>query len=218
MGKIKQGILGGFSGKVGTVVGSFWKGRSTMRALAPNVHNPKTEGQEAARARFALVGRFSKNVLAFINNGYKHMASAMALTGPNCFMRNCLATAISGSGTAVTLDYTRVPLTAGNGLLNVESPSVQAAAAGHSVNVSWTNNAGISTDVLDDDMVLLCLYNPSKQESTYDMQSATRVDQAAVITYPATWAGDTVYLYLATESANQQRISNSTMVGSVTAI
>ena len=26
MGKIKQGILGGFSGKVGTVVGSYWNG------------------------------------------------------------------------------------------------------------------------------------------------------------------------------------------------
>ena len=34
MGTIKQGILGGFSGKVGTVVGSSWKGISYMRGLA----------------------------------------------------------------------------------------------------------------------------------------------------------------------------------------
>ena len=33
MGKIKQGILGGFSGKVGTVVGSYWNGIFYMKAL-----------------------------------------------------------------------------------------------------------------------------------------------------------------------------------------
>ena len=33
MGKIKQGILGGFRGKVGTVVGSYWNGIFYMKAL-----------------------------------------------------------------------------------------------------------------------------------------------------------------------------------------
>ena len=36
MGTIKQGILGGFSGKVGTVVGSSWKGISYMRGKTTN--------------------------------------------------------------------------------------------------------------------------------------------------------------------------------------
>ena len=34
MGTIQTGILGGFNGTVGTVVGSNWKGISTMRARA----------------------------------------------------------------------------------------------------------------------------------------------------------------------------------------
>ena len=33
MGKIKQGILGGFRGKVGTVVGSYWNGIFYIKAL-----------------------------------------------------------------------------------------------------------------------------------------------------------------------------------------
>jgi hypothetical protein len=32
MGTIKQGILGGFSGKVGTVIGASWKGINYMRS------------------------------------------------------------------------------------------------------------------------------------------------------------------------------------------
>jgi hypothetical protein len=34
MGKIKQGILGGFSGTVATVVGATWKGIDYMCGLA----------------------------------------------------------------------------------------------------------------------------------------------------------------------------------------
>lgn len=45
MGTIKQGILGGFSGKVGTVIGSSWKGISYMRSRAQSVKNPRTEGR-----------------------------------------------------------------------------------------------------------------------------------------------------------------------------
>ena len=33
MGIIKQAVLGGFSGKVGTVIGSSWKGIAVMRGL-----------------------------------------------------------------------------------------------------------------------------------------------------------------------------------------
>ena len=45
MGKIRQGIIGGFSGKVGNVVGAAWKGISYMRILPVSVANPKTDAQ-----------------------------------------------------------------------------------------------------------------------------------------------------------------------------
>lgn len=45
MGKINQGILGGFSGKVGNVIGGNWKGIDYMRVKPASVANPQTEGQ-----------------------------------------------------------------------------------------------------------------------------------------------------------------------------
>ena len=44
MGKISQGILGGFSGKVGNVVGGNWKGIDYMRVRPASVANPQTNG------------------------------------------------------------------------------------------------------------------------------------------------------------------------------
>ena len=52
MGKIKQGILGGFRGKVGTVIGASWNGISYMRGLAQSHKNPKTAAQLQQRAFF----------------------------------------------------------------------------------------------------------------------------------------------------------------------
>ena len=48
MGKIKQGILGGFRGKVGTVVGSYWNGIFYMKSL-PQSYKKDRSGAKAMR-------------------------------------------------------------------------------------------------------------------------------------------------------------------------
>ena len=52
MGKIKQGILGGFKGKVGTVIGSSWNGIAYMKGLPQSVRNPRTDAQVQQRNFF----------------------------------------------------------------------------------------------------------------------------------------------------------------------
>lgn len=53
MAVYKQGILGSFSGKVGTVVGSSWRGVPYLRSLATKVANPRTAAQVEVRGRLA---------------------------------------------------------------------------------------------------------------------------------------------------------------------
>ncbi len=58
MGKIKQGILGGFSGKVGPVIGTSWKGKAIIKAR-PLSHNDRNSvAQQEQRAKFSLVSKF----------------------------------------------------------------------------------------------------------------------------------------------------------------
>lgn len=58
MARIRNGILGGFSNKVGEVIGQNYAGVSTMRAMPQYVTNPKTPAQEEHRAKVALLGAF----------------------------------------------------------------------------------------------------------------------------------------------------------------
>lgn len=52
MGIIKGGILGGFSGKVGAVIGTSWKGIQVMKGIPASVANPNTAGQQEQRGAF----------------------------------------------------------------------------------------------------------------------------------------------------------------------
>jgi hypothetical protein len=85
MGKIKQGILGGFKGKVGTVIGASWNGIAYMRGLAQSHKNPQTEAQLKQRSFFKevqdLVGQLSDEQLAFLfPNSVKGMSRRNLLT------------------------------------------------------------------------------------------------------------------------------------------
>lgn len=62
MGKFNQGILGGFSGKVGNVVGYRSRGEWLYRQYQKEIFNPKTAKQEANRFQFAILGKEVKAV------------------------------------------------------------------------------------------------------------------------------------------------------------
>jgi hypothetical protein len=70
MGKIKQGILGGFKGKVGTVIGASWNGIAYMKGLPQSQKDPKTVAQLRQRAFFRevqnLVGQLTAEQQKFL--------------------------------------------------------------------------------------------------------------------------------------------------------
>lgn len=64
-GVINQGILGGFSGKVGPVVGGKWKDINYMRGYV-KPSNPNTTGQQTVRAKFAAMVVYARTLLPSI--------------------------------------------------------------------------------------------------------------------------------------------------------
>ena len=59
MGTFEKGYLGGFSGKVGTAVGSSWKGLNVLRSNPPSKRKGQpTEAQLQRQAKFSLITAF----------------------------------------------------------------------------------------------------------------------------------------------------------------
>src|ERR1700741_3098626 len=58
MATFNKGILGGFSGKTGSVIGSNWKGRTVMRSLPGKRSKAPTQVQLDQQEKFKLVVGF----------------------------------------------------------------------------------------------------------------------------------------------------------------
>lgn len=78
MGTIKQGILGGFSGKVGSVVGASWKGIAYMRSQADHVKNPRSAAQNYHREAIKVVTNFLKPLAATLRITFGEHAQKMS--------------------------------------------------------------------------------------------------------------------------------------------
>jgi len=62
-GVILQGILGGFSGKVGPVVGGSWKGIDYMRGYVVPA-NPNSSGQQVVRSKWSVITGMASSLLS----------------------------------------------------------------------------------------------------------------------------------------------------------
>jgi hypothetical protein len=212
MGKIAQGILGGFSGKVGTVVGGRWKNIDYIRAKPISVANPRTPGQVNQRNRFAITLEYLQPNLGFIQKGYK--AYAVGKTEFNAAMSYVLNNAIAGTAPNFSVDYSLALLSRGS-LPGVLNGATDLATAGQ-VTFSWDDNStGINANPTDQAMVLV--YNPSKKESIAILDGADRTTGTQVVTIPDGYAGDTVELFMAFVTPNGNQVSNSVYLGSGTA-
>jgi len=210
MSTIKQGILGGFSGKTGTVVGSSWKGIAVMRGIAPSVSNPRTAAQLAQRAKFAATIKFLQPLTPFLRIGFKNQAVGM--TGFNAAMSYNVSNALSGTYPAYEIDYSKALVSMGNlpGALN---PEVTSTTAGE-IEYTWADNSD-DTNASPTDKALLVVYNPARSQVVTVVDGNTRTGGSQTITLPSNFSSDEVQCFISFANENQAVLSNSEFVGGI---
>ena len=210
MGTIKKGILGGFSGKVGTVIGGNWKGIDYMRSKAASISNPKTEAQLDQRARFGAALKFLQPLTSFLRVGFKNYA--VKKTAFNSAMSYNLNNALAGAFPEYFIDYASALVSRGSlpGALN---PQVQSTIP-NQIDFTWQDNSQDST-ASPNDRVLLVVLNPSKQKAISIIGGNERTVGQQSIEVPSTFMGDEVHCYIAFQNINQSVLSDSVYVGSV---
>ena len=206
MGTYRIGILGSFSGKVGTVIGSSWNGIHYMRSLPRPSSKAPTEAQMLVRARFALASGFVTPIRSLFNATYK---SAVGQTGVNAATAQIISQGITGTSLPVTLNYSQILISKGN----LTGPSNGAAIAGTgSVAVSWENNSN-SGNAKATDLAVTLVYNPVKLQYIYNLAGDARSTGTQNIALPTNFGGDTVQVWLAFISADGKAVSTSVFAG-----
>ncbi|MGQ7868967.1 DUF6266 family protein [Sunxiuqinia sp. sy24] len=212
MGTIKQGILGGFSGKVGTVIGGSWKGIDYMRSIPASVANPRTAAQVDQRTKFTTALNFLQPLTSFIRVGFKDYAVKMSAF--NAAMAYTIRNAVTGVYPEYGISYADALVSRGS-LTGALNPTV-AAPTPEQIDFSWVNNSG-EGNALATDKVLLVVYNSVKDQALTVIGGSTRSSGSQSVNVPAVFAGDALYCFIAFQNENQSEVSNSTYLGEVVA-
>ena len=210
MGSIKQGILGGFSCKVGNVVGSSWKGIAYMRGLAVKAKNANTLVQQMQRAKFALSVKFMSKINPYIRYGYKnYMAKQTAGNVGLSYMmhNNCIV----GEFPNYSIDFSVLKVALGQ-LKKAEAPNM--ALSSGTATCTWTDNSG-NGNAQPTDLAMVLLYNKDKAEAEYDIGNATRANATLSYTYPRNWTGDTFVAYLSFMLDDGKLVAESDYLGEI---
>lgn len=210
MGIIKQGVFGGYSGKIGNVVGGSWKGIAYMRILPVSVANPKTDGQLKQRQKFAVTVRFLKPLSQFLRVGFK--GYEVKMSGINAAFSYDIKNAITGTYPSQAIDYPNARVAMGD-LASALNQVASSTVAG-TVKFDWEDNTG-EIGASTDDKTLLVIYNPSQNQAVTVNKLAERGDATQTVTVPDSFSGDLVQCYIAFISKNGESVSNSAFAGAV---
>lgn len=174
-GVITGGILGGFSGKVGAVVGGKWKTTNYMRAYVIPA-NPNTVGQQNQRGKTGRLVSIAKSVLSTIVQPYWNPFYS-TMSGYNAFVK---ANKASLADTTFELDADFVM---SEGTLHplLTLAGVYTTGTG-ALAVTWADNSGVGNALGTDGVVLIAV---NIDGTLYDLDTAdTRAGSPAELTLP----------------------------------
>ena len=213
MANFNKGILGAFSGKVGNVVGASWRSLNIIRSLPKPSKKQATMAQLSQRQKFALITSFLKLGKALIDQyfGSRHAYKSRH----NLCVSYHLKEAVTGTLDNYSIDFTKVVWTKGEllGLSNV----VATAQANQIVQVSYVGMSGQS-NALDEDQVILVLWNEAKGELPIYYSLAERVDGAGNITLPSTWQNDLVHVWVSVHNPLRKLVATSQYLNTITVL
>lgn len=210
MGTITKGILGGFSGKVGNVVGGTWKGIDYMRSKSNRTNFNPSQAQLEQQLKFGLSIRFVQSMSGLLEMSFRNYAIKM--TGINSALSYTLKNAVAGVYPIYNIVYSDVLVSRGD-LPNVLGPAV-VSGVGSLVSFSWTDNSGVGIAKATD-KAILAGYCPAFNQCIYTTGSASRNALTDELNL-STFSGQLVETYIGFVSQDGRNIASSLYTGQVT--
>ena len=199
MATFNKGILGGFSGKVGTVIGANWRGKNVMRSIPTPSKKKPTDAQLLQQMRFAKAIDFLQPVRSITNRYFG--GSIRHLSGYNEATSYTLKNALELIDDLPVIVPERALLTKGD-LAAVQQLTLTATTT--TLQADWPNNSGQGNAKATDFMNVVCYCEENKLFVLFE-EVAQRDSESVVLNIPDVFAGKEldVWYYLSTEQRDK---------------
>lgn len=190
MGTYNKGILGPFSGIVGTVVGSTFRGKDVMRSRPRKSSKPATATQLEQRAKFKKVMQFLTPARQLLSDYFGSPAGSQSRF--NLAVSYHIQAAVTFANNSAELDYNKVVYAKGN-LLSPQNLECTADTNAE-FRFTWIDNSGqAGTETTD--KLLVVFVEQDVDDYQLFLNAAIRSAETATITLPAYLTGTDVHVY-----------------------
>lgn len=204
MARLDQGLLGGYSGKLGTTVGASWKGINVVRTYQPTVANPNTIGQFKQRTLFKDWAKLASFLLpSHIKPLWDRKATRMS--GYNAFMqRNLLISKEYGN-----IDPMEMVLS--QGLMGEQQFTSKELSALGVIQLDWSLS-DVPLYAKEDDKMFGLVFNPEGELLGMFNEAIQRDHTSASVTLSAAAGLSEVVVVIAWQSQDGKFQSSTTNI------
>ena len=208
MGRLISGINGPIRGKVGTVIGSSWKGIPYLKGLYKKRTKRISKNEKANRNKFSMAQYWLKPLLPFVRQGFKgySLLSEGFTAAKSYLLKNAVETSPSGimiNPALMKVSFGDLPLPAG---LTVEK------IAGNRLQFSWDPTK--IGDINPRDQVMLLAYDIKNANAHFTINGQFRSSGSDSLEIDGS-KGKTYHVYMAFSAADRSRQSDSVYMGTV---
>ncbi|MBP1841691.1 DUF6266 family protein [Formosa algae] len=211
MATFEKGILGGFSGKVGNVVGARWRGKDIMRSLPQRGKYTPSAKQEEQRAKFKIVIQFLTPLQEVLNLYFGNKQDDKSRF--NLATSYHLKEAVVSTALGYEIDYAKVLISKGD-LRGLNSGTL-AAGAGQILTLNWADNSGQGNASPFDELMVVA-YAPDLNLFYSDLAVDTRDATTATVNLPAYMSTFEVEVWASFNKPETTLAAISTYLGRVT--
>ncbi|AYZ12436.1 hypothetical protein EGY05_11090 [Chryseobacterium arthrosphaerae] len=213
MARITKGILGGFSGKVGTIVGANWRGKDIIRSIPTPSNRPPSEKQMLQQMKFRLVVSFLRP-LGAIQKKYFGLNSG-SKSRINLAVSYTINEAVQMTADVPELIYNKILITKGDltGFQNIAA----APKTGNKIALTWEDNTTQGNAAGTDQMTVIC-YCEELGSFALFQAAAERNALTAEVTLPAYYAAKEMQVWAYLNTMEETIACNSSYLGMLTLI
>ena len=208
MATYSKGANGAFSGKVGSIIGSSWRGVDYLRSLPKKNNKPSSDLQIAQRSKFALAPIYLSPIKDILNIGFKDK-QLNKITGYNAAVKIFLNQAIGGDYPDFVIDFSQIVMSKGS--LSVFH-GLTAVLQDSNLLINWQSIPN-RYNSFDDDLLMVVLFNDTKK-----MYLVYEEAQRNALTYTAiignNFTGDVFYGWVFAVKRENNVVANSQYLGS----
>lgn len=209
MGKISNGILGGFSGKVGTVVG-YQSGEKSFIRARPVRRAKFTDNEIANMAKFKLVHTCLDPLLSFLKVGFHNYGTKTG--GYRSAVSHTRKVALLSDDAGFYIDPALLKVTGGD-LPQAVNPVATFEDPMH-VKFTWDTD-DVTYEYAADQVMLLVFNRKDNKVVTRVLNGVFRKTGTETVELPINFKGKVVDLYIGFVAADRSRQSDSQYLGTL---